>query len=217
MPDTQLRRYTNIPALIYLLQNKAITLLNPATWDDTNDSHSLSVYKKKKNLKSLLALCFSQSVETYHHWHVFAGGNGGACIVFNKKRLLNALDQYEGVQHQKVEYRTLATIKSGGFTINELPFVKRAGFIDEDEFRVIWENPLEKWNTVDLTVPLNAIETIYLNPWLAQPLVDATAEAIRAIPGCNSLRILRSTLVGNRIWKETVSNAADKMPDSQES
>lgn len=217
MPGIHLRRYTNIPALIYLLQNKAITLLNPASWDDTNDSHSLRIYKETKNLRSVLALCFSQAAETYHHWHVFAGGNGGACIVFNKKRLLNALDQYEGVRHQEVGYRTLATIRHGGFTINELPFVKRSGFTDEAEFRVIWENALEEWNAVDLDIPLNAIETIYLNPWLAQPLVEATAEAIRSIPGCKSLRILRSTLVGNRIWKEAVSNAADKMPDNQES
>ncbi|KXU91077.1 hypothetical protein CI15_00315 [Paraburkholderia monticola] len=199
--------------MIYLLQNKAITLLNPATWDDTNDSYSLSVYKEKRKLKSLLALCFTETAETYHHWHVFAGGNGGACIEFNRERLLAAFDEYIGVRHQKVEYRTLVKIGGGSVTVNELPFVKRAGFVDEKEFRVIWEDSVDELNAVDISIPLNAIDAIYLNPWLAPALVDATKATLKSIPGCNSLRIFRSTLVGNKRWKEAVSNAVDKRPD----
>ncbi|WP_148289222.1 DUF2971 domain-containing protein [Herbaspirillum sp. B65] len=181
MPIQKLRRYTNISALIYLLRNKAITLLSPATWDDTNDSYSLSIYKKKRKLKSLLALCFTETVETYHHWHVFAGGTDGACIVFHKERLLAALDEYIGVRHQKVEYRTLLQIGRGGVTINELPFVKRAGFADEDEFRVIWEDAIDELKTADFLIPIDAIDIIYLNPWLPPKLVEA-ASATRPPP-----------------------------------
>lgn len=209
MSEQKLRRYTNIPSLIYLLQNKSITLLNPASWDDTNDSHALSIYKEKRKLKSLLALCFTETVETYHHWHVFAGGSGGACIVFNRKLLLDAFDEYVGIRHKKVEYKTILEI-GGGVTVNELPFVKRAGFIDEDEFRVIWENTTEAHNTVDLEIPLNAIDTIYLNPWLAPALVETAITTLRAIPGCSNIKIFRSTLVGNKKWKEAVTNAVEK-------
>jgi hypothetical protein len=35
------RRYTDIPALIHLLTEKQITLLDPDTWDDKNDSYFL--------------------------------------------------------------------------------------------------------------------------------------------------------------------------------
>jgi Family of unknown function (DUF6152) len=39
-----LRRYTDIPALISLLSERKITLLDPASWDDKNDSRFLALY-----------------------------------------------------------------------------------------------------------------------------------------------------------------------------
>ncbi|HNC85208.1 MAG TPA: hypothetical protein PK999_19310, partial [Nitrospira sp.] len=68
MSNASLRRYTDIPALTYLLTKQKITLLDPKSWDDSNDSHYLSLYKQRNKLKSLLALCFTQADETYHHW-----------------------------------------------------------------------------------------------------------------------------------------------------
>jgi hypothetical protein len=78
---------------------------------------------------------------------------------------------------------------------------------------VIWENATDELNTVDLSISLNAIDVIYLNPWLAPTLVDATKATLKSIPGCSSIRIFRSTLVGNKRWKEAVSNAVENMPD----
>ncbi len=79
MREAFLRRYTDLPALIYLLNERKITLLDPKSWDDQNDAYFLALYKEKKNLRSVLALCFSQAPETYHHWRVFASGSSGAC------------------------------------------------------------------------------------------------------------------------------------------
>jgi hypothetical protein len=36
--ETYLRRYTDIPALVYLLAERKITLVDPQSWDDANDS-----------------------------------------------------------------------------------------------------------------------------------------------------------------------------------
>ena len=69
-----LRRYTDVPALIYFLRERKITLLDPQSWDDSNDSHYLTLYREKNRLRSVLALCFTQTSETYHHWRVFSGG-----------------------------------------------------------------------------------------------------------------------------------------------
>ena len=77
-----LRRYTNMTTLIYMLKEKKITLLNPEKWDDKNDAYYMSLYKKKGSLKSILALCFTQVPERYHHWRVFAGGPDGVCVRF---------------------------------------------------------------------------------------------------------------------------------------
>ena len=45
-----LRRYTNIPALIYLLREAKITLLNSDNWDDKNDLHYMTLYLRKNHL-----------------------------------------------------------------------------------------------------------------------------------------------------------------------
>ena len=68
---TYLRRYTDLPALLHMLAAKQLTLLDPKTWDDQNDSFFMSQYKERKKLKTVLALCFSQTAKTYHHWRSF--------------------------------------------------------------------------------------------------------------------------------------------------
>lgn len=70
MSGDYLRRYTDLTALIYLLRKRKLTLLDPGSWDDSNDSHYLTLYKEKRKLKSVLALCFMQTDERYHHWSV---------------------------------------------------------------------------------------------------------------------------------------------------
>ena len=61
-------RYTDSPALVYLLKEQKVTLLDPQSWDDSNDSYYLRLYRERKRLQSVLALCFTQASETYHHW-----------------------------------------------------------------------------------------------------------------------------------------------------
>lgn len=70
-----MRRYTELPSLIYMLAYRKITLLDPSSWDDKNDSYFFSLYRDKVKLKSVLALCFTQARDTYHHWRVFAPGS----------------------------------------------------------------------------------------------------------------------------------------------
>ncbi len=129
-----IRRYTDIPVLVYLLKNKKITLLDPITWDDKNDSYFLTIYKEKKNLSSVLALCFSGAQETYHHWKVFAGNNSGVCIRFNKALLLNSIKKVKYIKHGPVGYRPLKDLGKNKPMISELPFIKRYAFRDECEY-----------------------------------------------------------------------------------
>jgi hypothetical protein len=86
-------RYTNLAATLHMLRTRNITLLNPATWDDTNDSYFMSEYKRLKNAKSVLALCFAESEESYHHWRIFSSGGDGVRIEFDKPALLGALNR----------------------------------------------------------------------------------------------------------------------------
>src|SRR6516162_2706325 len=93
-----LRRYTDIPALVCLLSEQRITLLNPETWDDKNDSYFLKLYQERNRLQSVLALCFTRTTETYHHWRVFANGASGVCITFKREQLLDAIAKQRGVR-----------------------------------------------------------------------------------------------------------------------
>jgi hypothetical protein len=70
-PPKLYRRYTDLTATIDLLSRKKLVLLDPASWDDQNDSHFIRKYKAIRGAKSVLAVCFSSVGETYPHWRVF--------------------------------------------------------------------------------------------------------------------------------------------------
>jgi hypothetical protein len=196
-----LRRYTNIPALIYLLRQRKITLLDPASWDDTNDSYFFLLYRQKKNLQSVLALCFTPAFETYHHWRLFAAGSSGVCISFNQEGLLKAVRKQVGVTVRSVRYLTLPDIRGMKMKTASLPFLKRSAFGDEREFRIIYESASEKCHTIDIAIPLACIERITLSPWIPSALSDHVKSTIKEIDGCSAMKVYRSTLISNENWK----------------
>ena len=203
-----LRRYTDLPALLNMLSSKTITLLDPKTWDDRNDAFYMSQYKERKNLKTLLALCFSQVPETYHHWHVFSNGPAGVCIVFDRAALLNVLFRYMGVSAETVKYMTINEARKYFFEIDRLPFLKRAGFKPEGEFRIIYTSASDELPSISIPMELSCIRSISLSPWLHASLTESEVKSIRAIDGCAKLKVSRSTLISNEQWKKFGKNAS---------
>jgi hypothetical protein len=195
-----LRRYTDLPSLIHLLSTKTLTFLDPANWDDKNDSYFMRLYKEKQSLKTLLALCFSQQTETYHHWRVFANGSGGVCIAFHKKELLSAVKQQSGVKPGKVSYLKLNNLKDENRKPRNLPFLKRAPFEPESEFRLIYESKSELLPYLDVAIPLTCIDRINLSPWMPKTVADSVKDVIKKIPKSHQLRVNRSTLIQNDTW-----------------
>lgn len=104
LTNNYLRRYTDLPALIHMLQTSNITFLDPSSWDDKNDAYFMSLYKEKKRLATLLAICCSQETETYHHWRVFSNGPSGVCVSFHRERLVDALEANKPVRSGEVRY-----------------------------------------------------------------------------------------------------------------
>jgi hypothetical protein len=193
-------RYTDIPGAVYMLQTKNLTLLNPESWDDANDSHFLKLYKSARQLTCLAALCFSEADETYHHWRIFAAGSSGVRIEFNRETLFAALDVVPEIRREKVEYRLIRDLKKGAPTISELPFLKRQPYENEDEYRLIYESKDIEQKTVDIPIPLSAIRRITLSPWMNKTVSKSVRQLIRTIPGCDRLSVPRSTLIGNDDW-----------------
>jgi len=205
---TPFRRYTNLAAVIHLLQMREITLLNPASWDDRNDAYFMAEYKRLLKAKSALALCFAESEETYHHWRVFSHGADGVCIEFDKAALLTAFDNQPKIRLGRVNYRQIKTLKERPqIGIEELPFLKRLPYQDEKEFRIVYVDMAEAEEFRNFGIDLSWIKRITLSPWMSQALSRSVVKTLRLIPGCAALKISRSTLVGNHEWQELTSRA----------
>jgi hypothetical protein len=205
--DPDLRRYTELPALIHMLKYRQLTLLDPSSWDDKNDSHFLSLYREKCKLKSVLALCFTKAPETYHHWRVFAPGSAGVCIQFDSSALQSAVTKTQGVRMESVEYLTLPKIRGAKLKKATLPFIKRFAFQPEDEVRMLWESKTEDRKYLPVPFPLSAISRVTLSPWVYPTLGDEVRALLRTIEGCAKLHVFKSTLISNAEWMERGSSA----------
>lgn len=197
-----LRRYTDLPSLAYLLREQCITLVDPQFWDDTNDSYFLSLYREKQRLASVLALCFTQVTETYHHWRVFASGASGVCISFHREEFLKAVNRYGGVKARSVRYLKINQLEDKRLAVSALPFLKRHPFEHENEVRLLYESRTRKQQTIDIPIPLSCVDRITLSPWLHKNLSLPIKKLLWSIPECNDLKIVRSTLIGNDEWKQ---------------
>lgn len=215
--DEVVRRYTSIPAIIDTLRRKQLAILDPRNWDDKNDRHFMELYKEHKDAGGLYGLCAAKCAETYHHWKVFTGGGtGGACIVLNRQKLerhLAAVEmpQVTNIRFGDVEYLDLNEVRElGPDDIDKLPFLKRAGFIDEDEYRIVIETTTDDQGAVFIDCPVAWIERIYLNPWLPKSQAESLIATLRELPGCRNLDVRRSYLIDSTTWKRAGDKAAGK-------
>jgi hypothetical protein len=205
-PDAILRRYTDVPALLYMLRRRCLTLLNPVNWDDKNDSHYIHLYKEKKLLGAVLALCFTEAGETYHHWKVFSSGPSGVCIRFNKGLLLEHIKTRTPIRAGPAQYKMMDHVRTASLSLNDLPFLKRYAFRHEQEFRLLYDTKA-KIQSKDFRFPLECIDRVTINPWLNVRLADAIFDTVRELAGCEKLSIGQSSLVNNGEWKKLGANA----------
>ncbi len=205
-PRAYLRRYTHLPAALHMLRNRTLTLLDPSTWDDSNDSFYVSEYKRRKKLKTALAVCLSGSDETYHHWKVFAGHASGVCIRLRQGMLLKTINNISGITVGTMDYCTVTEARHRVLPLEEYPFIKRAAFIDEKEFRVFYESATKSLSSLEVPIPLGCISRVTLSPWLPKNLIPATKELIHSIDGCSHIEVVRSTIISSEEWKNFVRN-----------
>ena len=203
-----LHRYTNLAATIHMLRSRTITLLNPATWDDRNDAYFMAEYKRRVQAKTILALCFAERNESYHHWRIFAPGSDGVRIEFDKKKLLTTLFRDERVRYSDVIYKQIEEVRRVKyFQIDSLPFLKRSPFEDEGEFRVVYVDKAEALDHKDFEIDVSWIRRITLSPWIPPSLCDSIKKTLQDIKGCSGVKIYRSTLIENEKWRDLASNA----------
>lgn len=200
MSEVHFFRYTDLPSLIHILKNRQLTLLDPMTWDDKNDSSFVTLYREKCELQSVLALCFTRASETYHHWRIFAPTSSGVRITFNEQSLRDSVTGIEGLQLKEVDYVKLSDIRSTELDRRNLPFIKRHPYRPESEVRLLWESKIEKKHSYILPIDLKAITKVTLSPWLHPSLVESVKSTLKSIDGCDKIQVHRTTLISNDEW-----------------
>ena len=206
--NTRLRRYTSLPILLDMLIHKRITLLDPESWEDRNDSFYVEKYKEIKCLKSVLALCFTSRPETFHHWKVFSGNSSGICVRFNKAKLLKSVNRISGIKSDYVKYKLIRELSSNTPSLDELPFIKRKQYEDEEEFRIVYTNKSKEIKSKNITIDLDSIEKITLSPWLPLAVSKTIKNVIGEIDGCDSIELIRTGVMDNKVWKNIASKIA---------
>jgi hypothetical protein len=206
---TLIRRYTDVTSLIHILSNKEITLLDPNYWEDKNDAEFMKIYKEKNSIQSLLALCFTVTGETHHHWEVFASGNSGVCIRFHGKKLIQDIESMqkkskscESFLHDKVSYKTIRSIEKINLYTADLPFTKRAPFRYEKEYRIIFTSQDNKYESYPMKINLDSIKEIVLSPWIHDSLAETLKILLKSIDGCKNIKVFKTTLNRNETWIE---------------
>ena len=194
----RLMRYTTLPVLLDFLERKKLVLLDPKNWDDRNDSEVILGYKEKKGIKNLFALCFSYGPETIHHWKTFANGSSGCRIEFNAEKLMTIFEK-EGLMHGKVDYRKISDVKSESFELDHMPFIKRAPYACESEYRVLWEGDT-KDKVYEIDVPLDAINKITISQQMPEQIFKTIKVLLKEAFTDPGKRISQNTIYENTIW-----------------
>jgi len=195
----KINRYTTLPVLLDMLKRKRLVLLDPASWDDKNDSAIMAEYKKRKKVAKLFALCCSLGDETIHHWRTFADGISGCCIEFSPSKLIELLATVDGVRYGPVVYKKINDVKEGTIETDSIPFTKRWPYRCEEEFRIIWEgSAAEKCFEIDFD--LSMISRITISQRMPEPVYATIREYLKDAFANPDQKISRSTLYQNDIW-----------------
>jgi len=199
-----LRRYTSLPVLLDMLMNEKITLLDPASWEDRNDSFYIEKYREKKGLKTVLALCFTERAETFHHWKVFAGDSSGVCIRFNRNEFLDCFRKKQGIHSGSVSYILMRDLQNTPPSLEELPFIKRKQYEDEAEFRIIYQNKNKIHRSKNFPLDISCIDRITLSPWMPSPVAKTVKKVISGVHGCGKIKLIRTGVVESSAWQKIV-------------
>ena len=178
-----------------------LLLAGAPAWADKNDTFYLESYKRAKGLKSLVALCFTVTGETFHHWNVFSPGPAGVCVEFEKEAFLAMCTAVSDLRHDYVEYRQLNELDRESPEQEDFPFLKRYPYRHEVEYRLIHEDLASEHDSWSFSLDVATINRIHLSPWLPKALRKSMVDTLRTFPGCADLTIYRTTVLENPRWK----------------
>lgn len=204
----EIRRYTTLSSAMDILKHNRLTLLDPTTWDDKNDSYMVELYRQHVGAGAVTALCCSAAAsETYHHWRIFTQGAEGVCVIFDRAKLEAALTAAGDLRFGAVEYKWIYELKqSDPAKLKDFAFIKRRGFKAEAEWRVIhnWRAAAGEAapTTHTVSIPADCVVRIVINPWMPKPLFESVRSVLKQIQTRRvAAPVLPSRLTNSSQWQ----------------
>lgn len=207
--DNLLFRYTEFPYLLDMLANRRLILPRALSWDDKNDRFAIKQYERLNKGKYCYALCMTSAFETYHHWRIFTSGVGGVCLKFKLDKLRDSLAGQKNVMLGKVGYAKLNEYDPLHDDLENIPFVKRIGYRDEQEYRLLVTTDQDA-PTLQLELPVDAIVGCVINPWVNIDVAVTMINALETAAGGMSFPTNRTELIDSGTWQEKIKDAIDQ-------
>lgn len=201
-----LRRYTSLPSLLDTLVTRKITLGGYAHWVDANDRRALRLYQETLHYGFVGAMCLTRAAETFHHWEIFAGGPSGVCLVFNRDAFEQAFAGQMHFMAKPMEYTQLTQIGTiAADDIHRLPFLKREGFRDEREFRLLG-HAVEPRTSLSAPLRREMVSRIIISPFVHKAFFESLKAVLTGLDGWADLPVVRSDLTDNITWQEALTD-----------
>lgn len=98
-----------------------------------------------------------------------------------------------------------------GIPIEDIPFIKRTQYKDEEEYRIIYKGQKNKENYHSLGISPDCINSILFNPWIPTDMCKASADLLKSINGYFNVDIRRSPIIDSAGWRNLLleDNADD--------
>jgi hypothetical protein len=206
---------------LYKEEKKLKSLLALCLTSASERFHLWKVFGPKRERRSLRGVRIRLGCSPYKGFSTLA--RIGVRIRFDRAQLIEAVSRHRGVRCFDIDYKTqreleaLADFHAGNDPISELPFIKRYGFRDESEFRIIYESKTRSVSTINISIPMSCINRIIFSYKLNYRDYRAIRSELLSLDGCQGLDIRRSNLTESKMWKATGENvveAAGRMRDA---
>jgi len=198
------------------LKKEAILLGDYDDWEDRSDVALLNAYVERNKYIPIRVLCLFNSSgdfrDSCYHWKVYAKKkDDGIRIDFNKKKLLKALGNR--VIPKEVQYPDTKNLKDYVKSIDDLPFIKRASYVSDNEFRLLFlgnKNTMKRGQLFEFKVKKDffkeCIESIRLNYSISDEKFDKMKNILKEY---GIKKVYHSKILKYERWEKMVLKFAD--------
>jgi len=204
------------------LEKGIISFSSYIHWDDKSDVILLEAYERKIK-KQVRVLCFmdmsSSFKDSFYHWKYYAKDKKdndttyGIRVDFNKKLLLKYLGK-DKKEARNVDYPDNKNLKAKAKNPDNWPFLKRASYEADNEFRIIYvEEGTKKFKKGQpLEIKFNnfkeCIERVTLGPDFPEKNVKEIEDSLLKY----GKKLSRSKILGYNKWETMVIKQPSNNP-----